>query len=140
MEKALLVSIAPAPSEAPEQHRGRALARILWEFGMTTPIVLTFIGHDRPGLVNAISEKVAASGGTWLESRLAHLAGEFAGILLVSVPDSKIAALTAALRDLETAGLRITIERSADTQTHEKIHKTSSWSSSAMTAPASSAK
>ncbi len=83
---------------------------------MTTPIVLTFIGHDRPGLVKAISEKVAASGGTWLESRLAHLAGEFAGILLVSVPDSNIAVLTAALRELETAGLRIAVERSSDAQ------------------------
>ena len=83
---------------------------------MATPIVLTFIGHDRPGLVNAISEKVAASGGTWLESRLAHLAGEFAGIVLVAVPEAKIAALTAALRDLETAGLRIAVERSSDAQ------------------------
>ena len=81
---------------------------------MTTPIVLTFIGHDRPGLANAISAKVAACGGTWLESRLAHLAGEFAGIVLVAVPEAKIAALTAALRDLETAGLRIAVERSAD--------------------------
>ena len=84
---------------------------------MTTPIVLTFIGHDRPGLVNAISEKVAASGGTWLESRLAHLAGEFAGIVLVSVPDANIADLTAALRDLETAGLRIAVERSSEAKT-----------------------
>jgi predicted amino acid-binding ACT domain protein len=25
---------------------------------MTTPLVLTFVGDDRPGLVNAISEKV----------------------------------------------------------------------------------
>jgi glycine cleavage system regulatory protein len=90
---------------------------------MTTPIVLTFIGHDRPGLVNAISEKVAASGGTWLESRLAHLAGEFAGILLVSVPDSNIAVLTAALRDLETAGLRIAVERSSDARP-DRRHKT----------------
>jgi glycine cleavage system regulatory protein len=89
---------------------------------MTTPIVLTFIGHDRPGLVKAISEKVAASGGAWLESRLAHLAGEFAGIVLVNVPGPNIAALTAALRDLESAGLRITIERSADAQAHER-HK-----------------
>ena len=86
---------------------------------MTTPIVLTFIGRDRPGLVNAISEKVAASRGAWLESRLAHLAGEFAGIVLINVPEPNVAALTAALRDLESAGLRITIERSADTQTHE---------------------
>ena len=84
-----------------------------------TPIVLTFVGHDRPGLVNAISEKVAASGGAWLESRLAHLAGEFAGVVLVNVPEPNIAALTAALDDLESAGLRITVERSAAAQTPE---------------------
>ena len=80
---------------------------------MTTSIVLTFIGHDRHGLVNAISEKVAASGGTWLESRLAHLAGEFAGIVLIKVPEPNIASLTAALRDLEAAGLRVAVERSS---------------------------
>jgi glycine cleavage system regulatory protein len=80
---------------------------------MTTSIVLTFIGHDRPGLVNAISAKVAASGGAWLESRLAHLAGEFAGIVLVKIPESNIAGLTAALRDLEAAGLRVVVERSS---------------------------
>jgi glycine cleavage system regulatory protein len=89
---------------------------------MPTPIVLTFIGHDRPGLVNAISEKVAASGGTWLESRLAHLGGEFAGILLVKVPESNIAGLTVALRDLEATGLRIAIERS--TAETPRSHKT----------------
>jgi glycine cleavage system regulatory protein len=84
-----------------------------------TPIVLTFVGHDRPGLVNAISEKVAASGGAWLESRLARLAGEFAGVVLVSVPAQNIAALTSALHDLESAGLRITVERSAEAQASE---------------------
>lgn len=82
---------------------------------MTTPLVLTFIGRDRPGLVNAISQRVAAAGGTWLESRLARLAGEFAGILLVGVPEANVADFTAALRDLETAGLRIAVERSAAT-------------------------
>ena len=81
---------------------------------MTTPIVLTFIGHDRPGLTNAISQAVAACGGTWLESRLARLAGEFAGIVLVGVPEAKIGALTAALHGLETAGLRVTVERSSE--------------------------
>jgi glycine cleavage system regulatory protein len=80
---------------------------------MMTPIVLTFVGRDRPGLVSAISEKVAASGGTWLESRLAHLAGEFAGIVRVDIPEANIAGLTAALRGLEAAGLRIAFERSS---------------------------
>ena len=43
----------------------------------------TFVGDDRPGLVNAISEKVVDFGGTWLESRSVRLAGKFAGVVLV---------------------------------------------------------
>jgi glycine cleavage system regulatory protein len=79
---------------------------------MTTNLVLTFVGRDRPGIVNAISGKVAAAGGAWLESRLARLAGEFAGIVLVSVPETNIATLDLGLRDLEAKGLRVTLERS----------------------------
>jgi glycine cleavage system regulatory protein len=84
---------------------------------MATPLVLTFVGRDKPGLVNAISEKIAAHGGTWLESRLSHLAGEFAGIVLVGAPEPNIAALTAALRDLEASGLRVTVDRSESVPT-----------------------
>jgi glycine cleavage system regulatory protein len=83
---------------------------------MTTPLVLTFIGDDRPGLVNAISEKVAACGATWLESRSARLAGKFAGVLLISAPDETLAALESSLRDLEPAGLRVTIEVGAEVE------------------------
>jgi len=80
---------------------------------MTIPMVLTFIGDDRPGLVNAISETVAALGGTWLESRLAHLAGKFAGIVLVSVSEAQVDSLEAALRALDARGLRVSVERGA---------------------------
>ena len=78
---------------------------------MKTPLVLTFIGDDRPGLVSVISERIAASGGTWLESRSARLAGKFAGILLVSIADDRLAGLELSLRQLELAGLRLTIDR-----------------------------
>jgi glycine cleavage system regulatory protein len=80
---------------------------------MATPLVMTFIGRDRPGLVNAISRKVAENDGTWLESRLAHLAGQFAGIIRVEAPDTRIADLSDALRELEAHGLRVTVERGA---------------------------
>jgi glycine cleavage system regulatory protein len=80
---------------------------------MTASLVVTVIGRDKPGLVNALSEKVAAFGGSWLESRMARLAGEFAGIVLVEVPEANVDGLTAALRDLEASGLRTTVERSA---------------------------
>ncbi len=80
---------------------------------MTTPLVLTFVGDDRPGLINAISGKVAACGATWLESRSARLAGKFAGVVLVSVSDDRFTELELSLRDLAHAGLRIAIERGA---------------------------
>lgn len=48
---------------------------------------------------------------------MAHLAGEFAGILLVSIPDSNIAGLTSALHELEAAGLRVAVERSSSAET-----------------------
>ena len=77
------------------------------------PLVLTFVGDDRPGLINAVSGKVAAFGGTWLESRSARLAGKFAGILLVNVPEANLRPLEHALRWLAPAGLHLTIERGA---------------------------
>ena len=76
-------------------------------------LVLTLIGPDHPGIVDAVSEVVAAHGGNWLESRMAHLAGKFAGVLCVEVADERAAALEEALGRLEVSGLRIVVERSA---------------------------
>ena len=73
-------------------------------------LVLTLIGPDRPGIVEAVAEPVAAHGGSWLESRMAQLAGQFAGILRVEVPDDRAAALIQALRGLEAKGLRLVVE------------------------------
>ncbi len=78
---------------------------------MMNSIVLTVIGQDKPGLVSAISQKITAGGGNWLDSRMASLAGQFAGLLLVSVPHAKAEALIASLLSLEQQGLRVVIER-----------------------------
>ena len=74
--------------------------------------VLTLIGPDRPGIVDSVSEVVVANGGNWLESRMAHLAGKFAGVLRVEVPEEQAAALEVALGRLATTGLKIVVERS----------------------------
>ena len=79
---------------------------------MQTHLVLTVIGRDRPGLVNAISETVAAGGGNWLDTRMASLAGQFAGMLLIDVDVDKAEALIAELRKLEAQGLRLLVVRS----------------------------
>jgi len=57
---------------------------------VTIPLVMTFVGTDRPGLVNAISACVADNGGGWLESRLARLAGQFAGIVRIEAPTASV--------------------------------------------------
>jgi glycine cleavage system regulatory protein len=67
-------------------------------------LILTIVGPDRPGLVRTLSEAVAARGGSWLESRMARLAGQFAGIVMVEAPET----LLADLPTLEREGLRIT--------------------------------
>jgi len=84
---------------------------------MTMSLVLTFSCHDRPGIVNAISERIAAAGGSWLESRLARLAGEFAGIVLISIAEESQAELDRSLAGLEATGMRITLARSATPET-----------------------
>lgn len=77
---------------------------------METCLIVTVIGEDEPGLVEALSETIAAHGGNWLESRLSHLAGRFAGVLRVSVSESGAAALREALGGLAERGLTVVAE------------------------------
>ena len=71
-----------------------------------TSLVLTILGQDRPGLVDSIAQVVAEYGGNWVESRMAHLAGQFAGVLRVEVEPTQAEALTSALDGLANAGLK----------------------------------
>jgi glycine cleavage system regulatory protein len=75
-------------------------------------LVLTLIGPDRPGLVEAVAEIIAAQGGNWLESRMARLAGKFAGILRVEIPRDNAQAVLTALAELEQRGLKVVGESS----------------------------
>ena len=70
-----------------------------------TSLVLTVLGPDRPGIVEEVAAIVAEHGGNWIESRMAHLAGQFAGILRVEIAADAAAALTDALSKLNAKGL-----------------------------------
>ena len=83
---------------------------------MDASLVLTILGPDRPGLVEAVSQTIAEHGGSWQESSMARLAGRFAGVLLVSIDEARAEALTTALRGLESAGLSVVVERSSETE------------------------
>lgn len=66
-----------------------------------TTLVLTIVGGDRSGIVASVADAVATHGGNWETSRLAELAGAFAGIVEVSVPAERADALRDALADLD---------------------------------------
>ncbi|MGY9083282.1 MAG: glycine cleavage system protein R [Acidimicrobiales bacterium] len=81
-------------------------------------VVITLIGDDQAGLVDAVAGVVALHGGNWDRSHLTELAGKFAGIVLVQVPDSSVEAMLDELGAIETQGLlAITAERATATET-----------------------
>jgi glycine cleavage system regulatory protein len=69
-------------------------------------LVVTVFAPDKPGQVEQIAECIASHGGNWLESRMTHMAGHFAGILRVSVPAESYDALVSALQGLAKDGIR----------------------------------
>ncbi len=79
---------------------------------MNNYIVFTFIGRDQPGLVEKLSTTVADHGGNWLESRMSQLAGQFAGIVRVTVDSAAQSTLIEALKGLESQGLTIVCQSS----------------------------
>lgn len=76
---------------------------------MTTSYILTFIGDDKPGLVEQLSQVVEANGGNWHESRLSQLQGKFAGLIHVSLPQGRAAGLEAELKGLAATGLSVRV-------------------------------
>jgi glycine cleavage system regulatory protein len=72
---------------------------------------LTCIGEDRPGLVSMLSAPISEHGASWERSQMARLAGKFAGVLQLEVPDDRADALLADLAALEDVGLLVTAER-----------------------------
>jgi glycine cleavage system regulatory protein len=79
-----------------------------------TSLVLTVIGSDRPGIVEQISDQVAAAGANWEESRMARLAGKFAGLLRISVDAAHADRLANLLRTL--GDLTVVVERGPDVE------------------------
>jgi predicted amino acid-binding ACT domain protein len=80
---------------------------------MRVSLVLTIIGAERPGIVAEVATLAAAHDASWQDSRMARLAGQFAGIVALEVSEEESAALERALQTLESEGLQIAIGRAA---------------------------
>jgi len=74
---------------------------------MQTSLVMTILGMDRTGLVQTVAEIVKNHHGSWLESRMTRLAGQFAGVVRVECPTENLDALVDALSALASHGLTV---------------------------------
>jgi glycine cleavage system regulatory protein len=92
--------MVPTGLGARRTHRRRDCRRCP-SITQVTTLVLTVVGDDRVGLVKALADVVSANGGNWERSHLAELAGTFAGVVVVTVPDRQADTLRAALEPLD---------------------------------------
>jgi glycine cleavage system regulatory protein len=60
---------------------------------------------------------VEANGGNWHESGLSQLQGQFAGMVLVSLPEDSAGTLEAQLRDLAASGLSVRVTPTSEVAT-----------------------
>lgn len=97
-------------TRAPMIRRAAMLAE--GEAPATTSLVVLVVGPDRPGIVRQIAERAQRHGANWAASRMASIAGEFAGVVHFEVPRAAAPPLSEALRALESAGLRVVVSAS----------------------------
>lgn len=76
---------------------------------MARALVLTVIGKDQPGLVEALADLIAKHEGNWAESRMARLAGHFAGVVQIHLPENQAEGFITALPSLADRGLSISV-------------------------------
>jgi glycine cleavage system regulatory protein len=77
---------------------------------MKSYLVVTITCPDRPGIVEQVTEVILRFSANWEESRLARLGGDFAGIVLVSVPEERAEDLSAALRGLADERMSVAVK------------------------------
>src|SRR3954454_4990104 len=75
---------------------------------MQNNFVLTLTGPDRIGIVDRVTRLLLERGGNVETSRMARLGGEFAILMLVSIPAEHFAGLDQALESLTAQGYKAT--------------------------------
>ena len=90
--------------------------------GEMAEMVLTVIATDRPGLVKQLSDVVARHDGNWIDSSMARLGGEFAGILRIAIPHDRAGALEADMTELSAGGIDVTLRQAARPEAPDGPH------------------
>jgi len=64
-------------------------------------LVISFVGQDKPGLVDTLSNIITEHKGNWQASSMHQMSGLFAGVLEIAVPAPNAAALSAEIKALD---------------------------------------
>ncbi|MBC8184652.1 transcriptional regulator [candidate division KSB1 bacterium] len=75
---------------------------------MQKNLALTLTGRDRIGIVEQVTKLVLYCGGNVESSRMTRLGGEFAMLMLVTVPEQKIEELNDSINSLQGQGFTVT--------------------------------
>jgi glycine cleavage system transcriptional repressor len=96
--------------------------RFIWKGyrHMLTNIVLTLTGTDRIGIVEAVTKMLLDHGANVETSRMARLGGEFAMLMLVSMPSEQFVGLEKDVENLIARGYNVTTSRTE--QTYAETH------------------
>jgi glycine cleavage system transcriptional repressor len=89
---------------------------------MAKNIVVTLTGKDKIGLVEQVTSVVVKRNGNVESSRMAHLGGEFAMLMLVTVSDAEFSNLDKDFQVLRTNGYQVTL-----VQTEGDVKKYAGW-------------
>src|SRR4051794_37608858 len=88
---------------------------------MLAQFVLTLTGPDRIGIVEEVTGLLLDRGGNVETSRMARLGGEFAVLMLVSMPTENFSGLDENLKDLTSQGYKVTATPAA--RTYAEAHR-----------------
>jgi glycine cleavage system transcriptional repressor len=78
---------------------------------MRANVVLTLTGKDRIGLVDEVTQLLFKLGGNVETSRMARLGGEFAILMLVSMPEENVDQIEKYIVKLTAQGYKVTTSR-----------------------------
>lgn len=84
-------------------------------------LIINIIGPDRPGIVSQVSTLLHQHQGNWLGSSLSRLAGQFAGIIEVQLPDKQQDALSQSLTQLSQLHVHVVDATSEEALTNEPL-------------------
>lgn len=85
-------------------------------------VILTVLANDKPGIAERLSQKIEKYQGNWLESRMATMAGKFAGIIRVEIEEEHVPELQKGLQTLRDEGLAIQFELGETPEDPVNVH------------------